>query len=178
MVISQFLRWNKSTKPHRRRGNTTMLPLVIGGVALCVAVLMTGPKLFGMCQIKGWVPGATVRTELITQKWHEMRSEFDEISHVYWIAWGRRPIREVGDHRLNLEPEQWEAVRVGDRVEIIRVPGDSWPHTRDGIFVSPGNFQFDIGLLIAELIVAALSLHWWCNSRRDKAVPPTWADEI
>lgn len=116
-----------------------------------LGLLFTGPKLLRMAQIKGWVPGGQTTTHRITQKWEEMRDGSRGPGSVYWISWTDRSIQEIGDHRLNLELEQWHSLQVGDPIEIVRVPGDQWPHTRDGIFVSPGNFVFDSVLLGVEL---------------------------
>jgi len=121
-------------------------------LAFGMAFGITLPKLYKMCQIKLWIPGAVLGEERITQKWHQTPAEHPKGRNVYWISWGDTPIREVGAHRTNIEREQWESLRVGALVETVRIPGDPSPYLRrNDIFVSPGNFAFDFALLGVEL---------------------------
>jgi hypothetical protein len=122
-------------------------------MALGLAFGATIPKLYKMCQIKGWVSGATASQQLITQKW-ETPADNPRGRLTYWIAWSDVDIRQVGDHRLNVTSAKWNQLAVGDAIEVIRIPGDRWPYVRDGIFVSPDNFAFDGILLALELGVA------------------------
>ena len=48
--------------------------------------------------------------------------------------------------------EQWATVNVGDRIEIVHIPWSDDTYLKDGIYVSFGNFAFDIVLLILELL--------------------------
>jgi hypothetical protein len=116
-----------------------------------IGLLVTGPKVVRMAQIKGWLPGASARVYPITQKWEEVRDDGQGDRRIYWISWTERSVQEVGDHRLNLERAQWDALAVGDSIEIVRVPGDRWPHVRNGIFVQLENFVLDFVLLGIEL---------------------------
>jgi hypothetical protein len=122
-------------------------------LAVGAAVLITGPKLVKMATIRGWLPGATVSAEVITQKWdHASRT-----GHAYWVAWSERDIREVGPHRLNVPQARWERLAIGDTITIVRVRRDRQAYLRDGIYASTGNFVLDVALLILEIgIVLAM----------------------
>ena len=131
--------------------------LLILIIALGFAVGVTTPKLYKMFQIKGWVSGAATDTVTITQKWHQVKPKKIR-PNVFWIAWTDRSIREVGDHRINLQRERWNALEVGATLEIIKAPGDPVPYLREGIFVSPGNFVLDFVLLAAEIGAAVVMI--------------------
>lgn len=119
-------------------------------LALGAALVITVPKLVRMARIRGWLPGATVSTEVITQKWdHPSRS-----GRAYWVAWSERDIREVGPHRLNIPQARWERLAIGDTISLVRVGRRSSPYLGDGIYASTGNFILDIALLMFELGIA------------------------
>jgi hypothetical protein len=101
-------------------------------------------KLDRMEQIRGWKPGATVQTEVVRQKFQ------DPQNNAYWIAFSDESIRRPGPHRMNVEPEVWERLQLGDALEVVYLPDDSHPYTRDGIYASDGNFAFDRALLVIE----------------------------
>jgi hypothetical protein len=136
---------------------------------MAVAGFITFPKLYRMCQVKGWIPGGVVRIETITDVWHQTPDEHPKGNHAYWVSWGSRSIRVVGHHRMNLEKEHWARFRVGDQVQLVDIPGDPHPHTRDGIFVSSGNFGFDIVLLLVELAVAGVYIRKFFDEREQNA---------
>jgi hypothetical protein len=122
-----------------------LLLLFIPPLLLGVAGLhFTLRKLDRMEQIRGWKPGAVVRSEVVRQM------AGDPEDGAYWVAFTDKSVRLPGNHRMNLPPEQWGRLRVGDPVEVVYVPGDPSPYTRDGIYASDGNFAFDRGLLVVE----------------------------
>ena len=123
-------------------------------IALGMAFGVTIPKLYKMCQIKGWLPGANATNEIITQKWNQTPAEHPSGRDTYWIAWTDDDIRKVGEHRVNVPPEHWNHLNLGDQIEVVRLSGDGWAYLRDDIFVSVGNFAFDGILLVAEIGVA------------------------
>ncbi|MBC8117737.1 MAG: hypothetical protein H7062_25385 [Candidatus Saccharimonas sp.] len=147
----------------------SMTNVIVLIAALGVAIAFTVPKLFKMCQIKGWVPGASATNEVITQKWHQTPEQHPSGRDSYWIAWGITDIKTVGGHRLNVPSERWERLNVGDTIEVVRLPGDRWPYLRDGIFVSAENFIFDFLLLNVELGVAIFMVRALIRSRRSGA---------
>lgn len=134
-----------------------MLPRVLALiVALGVGIGVTGPKLYKMAQIKGWLPGATAADWTVTQKWHQTPNQHPSGRNTYWIATTEEDIRKIGPHRLNVPSEKWESLKEGDKLEIVSVPGDPAPYLRDGIFVSWGNFAFDLALLGVEFGVVGV----------------------
>jgi hypothetical protein len=137
--------------------NTAKLSVVLF-IALGLAAGVTIPKLWTMCQIKGWLPGAITAQETVTQKWYQSAEEHPRGWDTYWISWSDTDIRTVGLHRINVEPQYWESVAVGDPLEVVRLPNDARPHLRNDIFVSVGNFSFDLALLAVEIGVALIML--------------------
>jgi hypothetical protein len=137
-------------------------------VALCLALGVTGPKLYKMTQIRGWLPGASVQQRPITEKWHQTPEEHPDAQDTYWVAFTEDDIRKVGNHRLNVEPEKWASLSEGDSVEVVYVSGSPKPYLRDGIFVSWGNFVFDLLLLGLEVgVVAIMAMQLWRLYPRD-----------
>jgi hypothetical protein len=67
-------------------------------------------------------------------------------------------------------------MKVGDPVEVFRVPGDDGAYLRNGVFVEPGNFVFDLVLLAVTGGVAVVSagrlLWWWIKGRKT----PFWSE--
>jgi hypothetical protein len=124
----------------------------------------TSTKLIKMCAVKGWIPGARVEPHTITQKMQET----GRYGEVYWISWTARDIHEVGNHRTNLDPNQWTALKIGDPIDIIYYRSDPSPYVRQDIFVSAGNFAFDSCLLAAESFAVAAML-WLVLKRRRRA---------
>jgi hypothetical protein len=133
-------------------------------ISLALAFGVTARKLYKMTQIMGWQPGARVTTRAIAQKGvnEGMRGR----EH-YWVSWGGEP--PPADH-ANVSPEVWERMKVGDSVEVVRVPGDDAAYLRNGVFVEPGNFVFDVVLFVVTLGVAVASagrlLWWWKRGRK------------
>jgi len=123
--------------------------------ALGVAVIVTGPKLYQMARIKGWLGGANSQERVIVEKWNQTPDQHPRGRDTYWISLTEDDIRKRGPHRLNLEPEQWRDLQVGDKIEVVYLPGDPEPYLRDGIYTSWGNFAFDFVLLGLELGVAS-----------------------
>ena len=83
----------------------------------------------------------------------------------FWVSWANHGGALSRAGRGNVSPEVWAKMRVGDSVEVSRVPGDDAAHLRNGVFVEPGNFVFDFVLLALTLGVAVASagrlLLWW-----------------
>lgn len=143
-------------------------PLVLAVLAATLLAAFTIHKLVRMSQIRGWLPGATVEWHRVTDVWHERRVTRRGTSHGYWLAWGAGPVREPGPHRLNLSEQAWSKVRVGDPIEIIRVPFDRTAHTRDGLFAESGQFGVDGFLLSVELT----GLFYAATRLRRSRLPP------
>jgi hypothetical protein len=125
-----------------------VLPLLLG----VAGVLFTLNKLEKMEQIRGWKPGETVRKEVIRQK-HK-----DPNDGTCWVAFTDESIHRAGPHRINLQPEAWNRLQVGDPIDIVYLPGNPSPYTRDGIFANDGNFEFDRALLVVEIGMIVLSV--------------------
>lgn len=119
---------------------------------LIVAVLLAGYttyKLSMMLQIRGWISGANIRRESVTQK-HISQGRRGE---AYWLSWTSDNIQNPGNHRLNVSYGQWKNITLGDQIEIVYTKGSDTPHTRDGIYASNGNLMFDGLLLLGEISV-------------------------
>jgi len=141
-------------------------------ISTALAFGVTVPKLYKMAQIMGWQPGAEVTTRFITQKGVDQGMRGRE--H-YWVSWANHDGSLSRAFRANVSPEVWRSMRVGDSVEVVRVPGDDAAYLRNGVFVEPGNFVFDLVLLAVTLGVAVASagrlLWWWFRERRAVSPP-------
>ncbi|HEY0152050.1 MAG TPA: hypothetical protein VGB92_08640 [Longimicrobium sp.] len=127
-------------------------------LGLGMAALVTGPKLHKMAQIRGWLPGGTIDTVVVTDRWHQRPGEAGTDHDIYWITWDGADVRRVGPHRLNVAAERFPALTMGSRLEVIRVEGDRDAYLRDDIFASNGNFIFDIALLIGEMALVVVGV--------------------
>ncbi|HEY9062227.1 MAG TPA: hypothetical protein VIO64_17265 [Pseudobacteroides sp.] len=135
-----------------------------------LALGVTGPKLIKMAQIKGWVTGAEIKVEEITQKWNQTPDIHPSGRNTFWISWGNQDISVRGNHRTNVEKEIWDSINIGDKIELVYVPGDTSAYLKDGIFVGPGNFIFDIVLLLGELTTVFIFIIQLIKSRRFPSV--------
>jgi hypothetical protein len=52
----------------------------------------------------------------------------------------------------NLDSEQWEQIHAGDKVTMAYYESEPYPYKPDGIYTSPSNFAFVIGLLALEVL--------------------------
>lgn len=138
-------------------------------VGLGMAALVTGPKLHKMAQIRGWLPGASTATVVVTDRWHQQPGEAGTDHDVYWITWDGGDVRRVGPHRFNVSAEQFPALTVGSSLEVVRVPGDRGSYLRDDIFASTENFIFDVALLLGELALAGAGARAIVASRRRRS---------
>jgi hypothetical protein len=134
-------------------------------IALVVwLTLFTSAKLYKMAAIRGWMPGAIYKEHVVTDK----RALEDEYGPVYWVAWEGGDITQRSNLRENLDEEQWSAIKVGDKVAIAYYRGAPEPYKPDGIFVSLGNFGFDLVLLFGEILLTItlvrLLLRQWENA--------------
>jgi hypothetical protein len=145
-------------------------------ISVGLAVGVTLPKLYKMAQIKGWQPGATVTTRVITDKGVDQGRR--GLKH-YWVSWANHGGALTRADRDNVSPEDWQSMRVGDSVEVVRVPGDDAAYLRNGVFVEPGNFVFDYVLLAAEIITALVMVILLFMSRRGRtpALTPEFVRE-
>jgi hypothetical protein len=123
-------------------------------IASLILALYTGNKLYTMAQVRGFVPGARVTQQTVTQKY----IGFGKRGDVYWISWTKEDIRKVGDHRTNLEYDEWVKYEEGDPIEVIYANNSSTPFLRNDIFTTNGNFVFDGLLLTAELGTACFMI--------------------
>jgi hypothetical protein len=130
------------------------LRLSFGIITLSFFLFVTGPKLYRMCQIRGFLPGASTQVEVITDKWHQTPDQHYDGFNAYWVAWSNKDIYSIGNHRINLRKEIWEGYEIGDSITIVHVPGSKWVYTPDGIYASNGNFLFDGVLAIICISIA------------------------
>ncbi len=105
-----------------------------------------------MKQIRGWKPGATVRTETVHDK------TGDDFDGGYWISLTKQDIKKPGNHRLNLPLEVWNHYEIGDTIEVVYVTGDLQPYHRDSIYADDGNFAFDRGLQMVEIAMIVVAI--------------------
>jgi hypothetical protein len=135
-------------------------------VAVVVAIGVTGPKLYKMGQIMGWVPGAVVTREAIVQKGHEPATSLRR-DDSYWVSWVAGDVRNSWKLRDRVSPEVWHEMREGDPIDVVHLPGDPRGHLRVGVYVEPGNFAFDVVLFVVELTVAVvMSVQLFMQFRR------------
>jgi len=107
-------------------------------------VTFTSNKLQRMRQIRGWEPGATIRTERVHGKW------MDPYSGACWVSLTHLDVRDPGNHRLNLPERVWSRYGQGDPIQVVYLPGDSTPYHQEDIYADDGNFLFDQALLVVE----------------------------
>src|SRR5438552_1648552 len=93
-------------------------------LALALALGVTGPKLYTMALIKGWLPGGVVTAEVIAQKGIDKARRLRE-DDSYWVSWEKGEAR-TWDKRERVSPDDWQDMQVGDAIELVRLPGD--PH--------------------------------------------------
>ena len=134
--------------------------LIASRILICtpflILMFLTGSKLYKMAQIKGFVPGRKLVTQLVTGSGEQQgRREM-----VYWISWGGADWRVPSNNRTNLPEEIWENHPVGSEIQLVQ-HGETFYHP-NGIFVSPGNFVFDVFLML----VWAVGVGW--------ALRPIW----
>lgn len=154
---------------------TTVLRL-LGIVAFAWLTWFTSTKLIKMCQIRGFISGPAPVSKTVTAKTAEPgRSEPGLRSATHWIAWDGADIQVPSRNRINLPKDVWETYALGDRIEILYFPGDSWPYHRKDIFAENGTFVFDAVLLslwLAGLItLVAFQIRHFRRKRR-KTPPP------
>jgi|ERR1022692_1588301 hypothetical protein len=117
-------------------------------LALTSLMLVTGTRLYKMAAIRGWVSGATLREHVLTGK----RIEQTERGPVYWIRWHEADPARRSAFQDNLDSEQWEQIHPGDKVTMAYYKSEPYPYKPDGIYTSPSNFAFVIGLLALEVL--------------------------
>jgi predicted DNA-binding protein (UPF0278 family) len=84
---------------------------------------------------------------------------------VYWLAWDGGDADVPGRHRINVERHVFEATQIGDTIRLVFEDGD--PYLRDGIYVSRGNFIFDVCLLAFELALCVVATVRLLRRRRE-----------
>jgi hypothetical protein len=128
-------------------------------LAICLfTICITVPKLYTMCALRGWVPGAQGRLHRVTQKL--VTSKINGPGNVYWVSWNREDIHKIGNHRIDLPLERWQVTNIGDPIEIITVGRNTTPFLPNDGFANGFNFGFDIMLLSAEVLGIVTSIRW------------------
>src|SRR4051812_19406382 len=85
--------------------------------------LYTSIKLYKMMAIRGWLPGATFKEHVLTDK----RMLEGEFGPSYWIAWDGSNITRPSNSRENLDKLRWANMKIGDKVTIAYYRGDPSP---------------------------------------------------
>ena len=62
-------------------------------------------------------------------------------------------------------------MEVGDKLELMKLPGSGELYLEGGIYASPGNFAFDIGLLVFELFLIGAAIVRLVVGSRQEAGP-------
>ena len=127
-----------------------MKKYVFIAIGLLLAAGVTIPKLYRMAQIRGFIGGAVTEEKVITRVWHQT-PDGQNGKNIYWISWTADDIKKKGDHRINVEKELFERIKVNDKVPFVKIPGESELYLPNGIYASTGNFIFDGALLFIEL---------------------------
>ena len=117
-------------------------------------LLFTSQKIYAMAQIRGWLAGGTKERVRVTSKWFKPPS-------TYWVAWGNQNIRVMSDSRINIQQELWLKIEVGNLIEIVKLGDSPTPYLKDGIYTSNGNFIFDFGLLLLEIVGISIGGFQW-----------------
>lgn len=120
-----------------------LLPFIPLFVLGALGASFTSNKLDKMRQIRGWKPGAEVRSQTVHDKWSDHHTGG-------WVALSERSVRTPGDHRLYLPTEVWNRYQIGDPIDVVYLAGDSSPYHREDIYADDGNFIFDNALLLFE----------------------------
>jgi hypothetical protein len=118
---------------------------IIGLTACLGLIIFTGGKLYKMAQIEGWAPGASISQVEVLDKGTESGRRGSEY---YWVELD--PIK-LSDHRIRLEQNYWNTIKIGDSIEVRQVPSDDSTYSKNDIFTEPGNYSVDVVLLIVEL---------------------------
>lgn len=138
-------------------------------LASALLITVTGPKMYKMVLIRGWVPGATVRRKIVTDM--KMTASSGRVtSNAYWVSWDGQGASRIGPKRMNLPEEVYKGIEIGDELEVITLFGEKTPYHREGIFASNGNFIFDVCLLCFELFLFGAGLYR-IDFKRPKQVP-------
>jgi hypothetical protein len=120
-------------------------------------------KLYGIAQIKGWIPGAEVRRAFIVQKGMDpSRRLRDQDS--YWVSWEYGEVRDSWYRRVRVSPEVWQDMQLGGPIDLIRVGDDPHTYLREGVGVEWGNIALDLGMLavaVVVFLVTSVRLLWW-----------------
>lgn len=132
--------------PAPRPGPPRPALIVLTLVALgCIALaIFTSHKLYRMAQLRGEIAGAEAR--VVT--FRGLKQSFNRES-------GRFRIDDAvtGEEReIQLRMTQAERYGVGEQLSVRCLPGSSECFVPDSIFISDGNWNFDLGLLTIELV--------------------------
>src|SRR4051812_49052852 len=138
---------------------TVALVLALGAAFFAAA---TVPKLVGMCQLRGWIPGARAERREIRSMWLQTpyRVVYPNGMEIErrgpcWVTWTDANVKIRGPHRLDLDRSQCNMRRIGDPIEPVWIIGTDLPVTRDSVWASAGNFAFDLILLGVEATLMA-----------------------
>jgi hypothetical protein len=144
---------------------------LIGIVVLLCLTCFTSNKLIKMAQIRGFIRGPVPVAKVITSK----AVLTGDYGNAYWIAWDNADIHAPSRARTNLSPGTWQALSIGDHIEVLYFSGDQWPYLRQDIFADNGNFAFD-GLLLtvwlAGIVVLVAPVVRRFRRDRDHLPPP------
>lgn len=134
----------------------TLLPLVI---ALILSGF-TGYQIHKISLIRDWLPGTIVQEEVILEKWHELPRS-SRYADQYWVRIDDGNIQYAGNHRLDLPEKMWAELKLGESLEIVRIPGDEQPYLRNGNVAANGelirySIFFLLGLFVAFVMLKRL----------------------
>ncbi|MGJ8654336.1 MAG: hypothetical protein ACSHX8_13840 [Opitutaceae bacterium] len=106
-------------------------------------VIFTPRKIFKMAQIRGFIDGPPLVTEIVTDK----GSTPGTYSESYLVCWNNTDINIPGKDRIFLPHEFWSQIEIGQPIKVMYFPNSKFPSHREGIFASNENFVFDFILL-------------------------------
>lgn len=134
----------------------------LGAMTLLLALaLFMGFQLYQQAQLRGWIEGRQIKTYRITQKWEGFGRRG---SATYWVSWTNDNIRTPGNHRLNVEYDQWVRMNIGDPIRLAFIETSQRPHLAEGdIWTSDGNILFNAvvggGALLLGLLMGGYAIY-------------------
>jgi hypothetical protein len=117
---------------------------------------VTCDKLYAMAQIRGWLPGATMTTCTVTEKYEDI---WTRIQRNGAFRLNCPNLQRMPGQRVQLSLALWLKTQVGTTLPIVQVGGlfEGNLYVQNDLGSSDGDFVVDGAFLIVEVLVI-----WMC----------------
>ena len=124
------------------------------GFAVALTLLfITFQKINKMNILLGNNPGRQTSAQTLTRKWRDVYQSKNRSREVPLLCF-----QSGGEICVDVSESVWNNIKEGESFTVVSAPGDGEFFHTSSVYMDNGNFDFDYGLLVIEILAAIFCL--------------------